>query len=424
MTITMFSTTNKTFLAGFFTIVLGFFALGTSFAWAEESITTLSDEQKQAIEDKEDRLDEIKAKIKAYKNIIQLKQKQGAALSDQIESLEAQANKLQLEIDTNKKTITELETDITLLSDRVREKEKAIQHQKFILTELIRTYATDTQTTTARLLDFRETALNPFQDEAWTLETGDQMRELLAGLQSLRQSLLAEHSSLTEKKGEVDALRLKLEQRSDYLEGVKESKAGLLNKTVAEAKKYDALVDDLEKERESIENEIESIEAGKIEDLDLKDVPKFAKGLLGYPVKKITVSQRYGKTKFTRWYKFHNGIDYALPSGSDVLAAADGKVVAIGNNGRYAYGRYVAIDHGNGLVTMYGHLSGYKVSRGEKVKRGEVIAKSGNTGYSTGPHVHFTVFATKSFDVVPSKTVKSVKDIPVGATLDPAKYLP
>ncbi len=158
-------------------------------------------------------------------------------------------------------------------------------------------------------------------------------------------------------------------------------------------------------------------------------MPAYKKGLLSYPVKNIAISQGYGKTSFaksSRYYKngFHNGIDYALPSGSDVLAAANGKVVAIGNNGKYAYGKWMAIDHGNGIVTLYGHLSAYKQSKGDRVGRGEVIAKSGNTGYSTGPHLHFTVFSTKSFVVVASKKVSSVKDIPVGATVNPKNYLP
>jgi murein DD-endopeptidase MepM/ murein hydrolase activator NlpD len=99
-------------------------------------------------------------------------------------------------------------------------------------------------------------------------------------------------------------------------------------------------------------------------------------------------------------------------------------VVATGNNGRYAYGRWIAVDHGNGIVTMYGHLSSIVKSKGSIVKKGDTIAKSGNTGNSTGPHVHFTVFSAKSFEVVPSKSVLSVKDIPIGATVNPKNYLP
>ena len=396
--------------------LMSFFGVATM-AVAEDSITSI-------IEDKEDRIDEIKAKIKAYKQIIDLKQKQGAALSDQIESLEAQANKLQLEIDTNQKTLAELDADISVLTKRISEKEGTIRGQKEILSELVRTYFFDQARSPRVFLMFAEHEMNPFQADVWTGETGEKVQEVLSGLQALRVSLLAEQETLTTKRNQADSLRLQLEQRNVYLETTKDSKANLLAKAQNDAKRYDALVDDLEKEREAIEDEISSIESGKIDSLDMKDVPKFQKGLLSYPVKKVKITQKYGKTTFTRWYTFHNGVDFGVAIGTDILAAADGKVVAIGNNGRYAYGRYIAIDHGNGLVTMYGHLSATKKSIGTKVKRGEVIAKSGNTGYSTGPHLHFTVFSTKSFDVVPSSKVKSVKDIPVGATLNPTNYLP
>ena len=81
-----------------------------------------------------------------------------------------------------------------------------------------------------------------------------------------------------------------------------------------------------------------------------------------------------------------------MPIGTKILAAADGKIVAMGNNGRYAYGRWMAIDHGNGIVTMYGHLSAYVKSKGLPSKQGTWDRRSGNTGNSTGPHLHFTVF--------------------------------
>lgn len=390
----------------------------------DSSITDLTDAEKQALEDKQDRLDDIKAKIKAYQKIVALKEKQGAALSDQLESLEAQAATLQLQIDSNAQTLTELEGSIKQLTERVREKQRTIITQKHLLSQLLQTYYAERMTLAQLPLASALADGNVLQEQDWSSETGEKLRDLLSSLQELQASLEVEQATLENKHQAADTLRLQLSQRSDYLESVKDDKSELLTKTAAEAKKYTALVDDLEKERESIENEIENIETGKIDDLDLKDVPKFSHGLLAYPVKQITISQGYGKTTFTRWYKFHNGVDFSVPSGSSVFAAADGKVVTIGNNGRYAYGRYIAIDHGNGLVTMYGHLSSYKVKVGEKVKRGEVIALSGSTGYSTGPHVHFTVFATKSYDVVASKNVKSVTDIPVGATIDPRKYLP
>jgi murein DD-endopeptidase MepM/ murein hydrolase activator NlpD len=384
---------------------------------AEESIDTL-------IEDKEDALDEIKAKIKAYKQIIELKQRQGVALSDQIETVSAQVSALELEIDASKKELDALNEDIKTLTQRIEQKELVIVSQKKVLAEIMRGTYQDQSDLPLDILANASRFENPLQMSEWTHTTGQKIREVLTSLRTLRTSLIEERKSITDKKVQADKLYQELGERQSYLDEVKASKERLLSKTQSEAKKYDALVDDLEEQRKAIEDEIEDIESGKTAALDLKDVPKYQKGLLAYPVKDPKITQKYGKTTFTRWYTFHNGTDFGMPTGTKVLSAADGKVVALGNNGRYAYGRWIAVDHGNGLVTMYGHLSGYVKKVGDKVKKGDTIAKSGNTGYSTGPHLHFTVFSTKSFDVVPSKKIKSVKDIPVGATINPALYLP
>lgn len=86
---------------------------------------------------------------------------------------------------------------------------------------------------------------------------------------------------------------------------------------------------------------------------------------------------------------FHSGIDIATSFGDAVRAPADGVVLkaALGNG----YGREILIDHGNGIQTLYGHLSGFAVTPGERVRRGQVIGYVGSSGRSTGPHLHYEV---------------------------------
>lgn len=92
--------------------------------------------------------------------------------------------------------------------------------------------------------------------------------------------------------------------------------------------------------------------------------------------------------------QFHKGIDIAATYGSDVIAAASGKVLFAGQKG--GYGNCVIISHQNGLATLYGHLSSISVVNNQDVKVGEVIAKTGNSGRSTGPHLHYEVHKNKT----------------------------
>ncbi len=85
----------------------------------------------------------------------------------------------------------------------------------------------------------------------------------------------------------------------------------------------------------------------------------------------------------------HEGIDVGAPSGTAIVAPADGVVTYSG--AKPGFGNFVQIDHGYGVVTIYGHASSLNVKKGQKVVRGDRIATVGNTGYSTGPHVHYEV---------------------------------
>ncbi len=104
----------------------------------------------------------------------------------------------------------------------------------------------------------------------------------------------------------------------------------------------------------------------------------------------------------------HSGVDIAVPVGTPVKSIADGKVIAA-RDGMKGYGVGVFIDHGiiNGkqVVSEYGHLNSYNVKIGDTIKKGQIIAKSGNTGISTGPHLHLTIRENK-VPVDPQKYMK------------------
>ena len=405
-----------------FVLLLGgvFYISSLDLVRASDSVTDLSKEK----EAKEDELDAIKAKIKAYKQIVDLKTRQGSTLAEQIEGLQAQADKLQAELDLNKRQLNELETTIGTLTSRVAEKTLLIDRQKKMLSELMRAYYSEYSNDAIPLFLSSTESLLYFQNSDSTADVSDKVKELLDSVKTLRDSMMNEQALLDEKKKEVDATYTKLSERNDYLELTKDNKAALLAKTQAEATKYDQLVDKLQEERDALENEIEDLESGKVDDLD--GLPSYRRGTLAYPVSKVSISQGYGKTKFAKKAYAsgkHNGIDFTGSSGTSILAAANGKVVGTGNLGKYAYGRWIAIDHDNGIVTLYGHLSSVKVKTGDKVDEGDKIGGMGSSGYSTGTHLHFTVFSEKSYEVVPSKSVKGLR-IPIGASVNPSVYLP
>lgn len=103
------------------------------------------------------------------------------------------------------------------------------------------------------------------------------------------------------------------------------------------------------------------------------------------------LSSRFGKRRdpFTGKQAFHRGIDFSVPTGTPVRVTADGVVTKVEK--QRGFGRVVKVSHGNGLETVYGHLQEAQVKVGQQVSRGEVIALSGNSGRSTGPHLHYEV---------------------------------
>src|SRR3989344_5187945 len=159
-------------------------------------------------------------------------------------------------------------------------------------------------------------------------------------------------------------------------------------------------------EEERFEKELFEFESKLKIAIDPKSYPSSGKGIFSWPLDNVFITQYFGKTiDSARLYKSgtHNGIDFRASRGTPVKATLDGTVVGIGNtdaqNGCYSYGKWILISHPNGLSTLYAHLDLIKVSQGQSVQTGNIIGYSGNTGYSTGPHLHITVYASQGVKV-------------------------
>jgi len=109
------------------------------------------------------------------------------------------------------------------------------------------------------------------------------------------------------------------------------------------------------------------------------------------PLTEGWVSSRFGMriSPFTGEKEFHKGLDLAAPFGTPVICPANGRVIFVGRKG--GFGRMIAIDHGHGTITRYAHLSRIRKKKGDWIRRGESIAEVGNTGRTTGSHLHYEV---------------------------------
>ncbi|MBR5740472.1 MAG: peptidoglycan DD-metalloendopeptidase family protein [Firmicutes bacterium] len=188
---------------------------------------------------------------------------------------------------------------------------------------------------------------------------------------------------LQKEQEELNALKVSLSEKIDTLNAQKEEAKVLQDelaskKAIIEAKEVElkAQADALVAEIKKLQDEQRIYEGGVF------TWPCPSSHYITY-----TFGYRYHPV-FGDW-RFHTGIDISCYTGADIIAAASGKVIMAQWYG--GYGNCVMIDHGSGIVTLYGHASSLCVSQGQEVQRGQLIMKAGSTGWSTGPHLHFEV---------------------------------
>lgn len=229
------------------------------------------------------------------------------------------------------------------------------------------------------VLYYQETIISEIEK---TESESEQMRK---DYEIANASLVGYKKTLEEKKVSVDAEYKELEKVIYDLENTLELKE----------EDYNA-INDIEKDYAS--------EIGKVK-VDIAELTEYLSTQFRWPFsqnQKYYISSYFGYRNGPYQYEHHNGVDIVVPKGTSILASAGGVVT----RSEYApvFGNVVVISHGNGLQTLYCHCSSRLVSVGDKVKQGEVIAKVGSTGQSTGPHLHFAFILNGSY-VNPQKYV-------------------
>lgn len=179
----------------------------------------------------------------------------------------------------------------------------------------------------------------------------------------------------------MDAMQVALEDRQTYFEQLD-----------ADEQRYQAKLDQQKEDEKNIQEAIKKKEAEEARLREQQRATVTYNGIMKWPVpnyKRISDTYRQRINPVNKKSEFHTGVDIAAAMGSDILAAESGEVILAKYNG--GYGNCVIISHGGGISTLYGHSSKLLVSVGQQVNKGDVIAKVGSTGVSTGPHLHFEV---------------------------------
>ena len=399
------------------------------------SYAQTAQELNEKINQKNADIDKLEKEIKLYQTEIDDLGKQKNSLNVSLKQLDLTQKKLvadiavtQNKIDKTNFKIEELNLEIDNKGDIISNNIEAISLGIRKMNELEQN---DVLTTILSENDF--TIIWNDIDNMATVS--DKIRETIINLKQVRNDLEDTRKETTDAKNELLALKSKLADQKKIVDQNTAEKKKLLTQTKNSEASYQKLLEDRLAKKDAFEKELEAYESQLKYILDPSSLP--GKGALSWPLDDIYITQLFGVTKDSkRLYASgsHSGVDFRASVGTPVKAVADGIVLGTGNTDiacPYAsFGKFIFIKHNNGLSTTYGHLSLIKVSKGDKVERGDVIGYSGNTGHTTGPHLHLTVYASEAakMETRPSKACEgrfyTMPIAPTNAYLDPMYYLP
>lgn len=390
-----------------------------SFLSASLSYAQTAEQLKSSLDSLTSKIQSLDKEIADFNKKINTTQGEAKTLKSALASLEIKRQALAKEIQRTELKITQTEGSIAETSKQIGVTESNLDKNKSALAETLRSIA------------FVDSSLPPYIQ---TLSKGAKFSDLveqlkrsadLSGAISHKVTMLAETKNelATQKtiyesnKQQLESLTEVLSDQKQLVEQTAKDKSTLLTETKNKETEYQKLLADRKWKRSQIEAEMLDVESKLKVVTDISKLPKTGKGVLHYPLTNVTVTQTFGTTAFStanpQVYSGngHNGIDFSAKVGTPILSAQSGTVLGVGDTDRacsgVSYGKWVLVRHTNGLTTLYAHLSVIQVSAGQTVSVGQKVGLSGNTGYSTGPHLHFTVYASDSVHIAGPTEYKS-----------------
>ncbi len=391
---------------------------------------------KSRINDRNNAIDKLEKEIKQYQNEIEEIGKEKDSLNKTIKSLDISKKKLQTDTKVTENKIASKNLEIRELSLQIGDKNERIYNSKTVISQsLYNIYKMDSMGIVEAMLGKKSLSdIWNNADELAILQGS--MQDRIDDLVELKTDLEENKKQTEKKKTELVSLTNDLKNQTKIVADTVKEKSNILSETKNTEANYKKLLIAKQLQKEEFERELMDFESALKTVVNLGNIPTTGSGVLKWPLENVKITQYFGNTKFAAEVRggTHNGIDLGTPIGTPIKSALSGVIMGSGNMdlanaGRCrSYGKWILVKHYNGLSTLYAHLSLIKAEIGQEVITGEIIGYSGITGYATGPHLHFTVFASEGVTI--QKLTNGVKCknavIPVAprnAYLNPLSYL-
>jgi len=305
----------------------------------------------------------------------------------EIEDLNKELLASQAELDEIQGQINELNIEITAKENEIKDGEKLLSEKNKILQKRVKAMYEKGEESYFEILLASENMVD-------FLKRYDLMNRMVESDKKLFDELTAKHKSIEEVKVALESSKSVREmakkqekEKNDVLTSKRIKKDNYVKELEKDAKKLEQLIEKELAESREIEAQIKALQSG-----GKGSTVNYSNTQFLWPTpssKRVTSPYGTRLHPILKKYKTHTGIDIGAASGSNIVAANSGKVIKAYYSS--SYGNTVIIDHGGGITTLYAHASKLLVSTGQTVNRGDVIAKVGSTGNSTGPHLHFEV---------------------------------